>query len=183
MGFRFRRSWGVLPGVRLNLGLKSGSVSFGVRGLHYTVGTKGQRVTAGLPDTGLYWTQKINSQPGAMQSARAGQAPGYLAPGRPGSPQVGGPNQAAQLPAPHIRQGPQVTQPTQLGTQPPIAAQFTQRSQPPTQPIIAGGSAGHAAPARHSGVFVPIWLVWGVLAVIAITGLCFAAATVGQHLR
>jgi len=40
MGLRFRRSWGVVPGVRLNLGLKSGSVSFGVRGLHYTVGDR-----------------------------------------------------------------------------------------------------------------------------------------------
>ena len=56
MGLGFRRSWGVLPGVRLNLGLKSGSVSFGMRGLHYTVGTRGQRVTVGLPGTGLFWT-------------------------------------------------------------------------------------------------------------------------------
>lgn len=54
MGLGFRRSWGVLPGVRLNLGLKSGSVSFGMRGLHYTVGTRGQRVTVGLPGTGLF---------------------------------------------------------------------------------------------------------------------------------
>jgi hypothetical protein len=42
MGFRFRRTWGIIPGVRLNLGMKSGSVSFGVRGFHYTVGTRGQ---------------------------------------------------------------------------------------------------------------------------------------------
>ena len=37
MGLRFRRSWGVIHGNRLNLGLNSGSVSFGTRGVHYTV--------------------------------------------------------------------------------------------------------------------------------------------------
>lgn len=76
MGLRFRRSWGVLPGVRLNLGLKSGSMSFGVRGLHYTVGTKGSRVTAGLPGTGLYWTHQLNSP----KTPRSTQATGYVPP-------------------------------------------------------------------------------------------------------
>jgi uncharacterized protein DUF4236 len=43
MGLRFRRSWSVVPGIRFNLGLKSGSLSFGTRGLHYTVGTSGSQ--------------------------------------------------------------------------------------------------------------------------------------------
>lgn len=59
MGFRFRRTWGIIPGVRLNLGMKSGSVSFGMRGFHYTIGTEGSRVTVGVPGTGLFWTKKI----------------------------------------------------------------------------------------------------------------------------
>ena len=80
MGLRFRRSWGVFPGVRLNLGLKSGSVSFGVRGLHYTVGTRGSQVTAGLPGTGLFWTQKIKSPFGNAQAGSASQPPSYLQP-------------------------------------------------------------------------------------------------------
>jgi Protein of unknown function (DUF4236) len=46
--------------------MKSGSVSFGTRGFHYTVGTQGQRVTVGIPGTGLFWTKKIDSSsPGA----------------------------------------------------------------------------------------------------------------------
>ena len=57
MGFRFRRSIGILPGVRLNLSRSGPSVSIGARGFHYTVGSKGSRVTAGLPGTGLSWTQ------------------------------------------------------------------------------------------------------------------------------
>src|SRR5262249_8125880 len=70
MGLRFRRSWSVIPGIRLNLGLKSGSVSFGMRGLHYTVGTKGSRVTVGLPGTGLFWTKKISSGFRPLQQPR-----------------------------------------------------------------------------------------------------------------
>ena len=57
MGLRFRRSIRLLPGVRWNFGLKSTSISIGGRGLHYTVGTKGARIGAGLPGTGLSWSQ------------------------------------------------------------------------------------------------------------------------------
>ena len=57
MGLRFRRSFRVLPAVRLNIGLKSTSISVGRRGLLYTIGTKGRRVTAGIPGTGLSWTE------------------------------------------------------------------------------------------------------------------------------
>lgn len=66
MGFRFRRSIGLVPGVRLNLSGGGASVSLGVRGLRYTVGSKGTRVTAGIPGTGLSWTQyRPHSQPRA----------------------------------------------------------------------------------------------------------------------
>lgn len=57
MGFRFRRSVKILPGVRLNLSGSGASVSLGPRGFHYTVGSKGTRVTAGIPGTGLSWSQ------------------------------------------------------------------------------------------------------------------------------
>jgi hypothetical protein len=61
VGFRFRRSFRLLPGIRLNVGGKSASLSFGGRGFHYTVGTAGRRVTVGLPGTGLSWSQKLPS--------------------------------------------------------------------------------------------------------------------------
>jgi hypothetical protein len=57
VGFRFRRSVRVLPGIRLNLSKSGASVSLGGRGLHYTVGPNGTRTTVGLPGTGLSWTQ------------------------------------------------------------------------------------------------------------------------------
>jgi hypothetical protein len=176
MGLRFRRSWGVLPGVRLNLGLKSGSVSFGVRGLHYTIGTRGQRVTAGLPGTGLYWTQKINSPFGSARVAGASQAPGYMQPVGAGTPNV---NQAVQLPGAQITQAPRLTRPNQS---PLLAPWFTRPSQSP-MPSPSVGHATQSAPAPPRHVYVPTWLVWAVLGVIVVAGLCFCAAALGQLLH
>jgi uncharacterized membrane protein len=59
MGLRFRRSTGLLPGVRLNVGLRSLSASFGIRGAKYTTGTRGRRITVGLPGTGLSYTRAL----------------------------------------------------------------------------------------------------------------------------
>jgi hypothetical protein len=58
MGFRFRRSIRILPGIRLNLGKRSTSVSLGVRGAHVTI-RRGHtpRSTVGVPGTGLSYTQ------------------------------------------------------------------------------------------------------------------------------
>lgn len=56
MGFRFRKSIKILPGIRINFGKKSASISIGPQGAKMTVGTKGTRLTAGLPGTGLSYT-------------------------------------------------------------------------------------------------------------------------------
>lgn len=56
MGFRFRRSIRIMPGVRLNLGRRGTSVSVGVRGAHVTVGPSGVRQTVGVPGTGMSYT-------------------------------------------------------------------------------------------------------------------------------
>ena len=56
MGFRFRRSIGIIPGVRLNFGRRGTSVSLGVRGAHMTVGPTGVRKTVGIPGTGMSYT-------------------------------------------------------------------------------------------------------------------------------
>ena len=65
MGFRFRRSFSLIPGVRLNLGKKSASISFGVRGFHYTVGPRGRQITAGVPGSGLSYTHRFTAAPTA----------------------------------------------------------------------------------------------------------------------
>src|ERR1700693_1774677 len=56
MGFRFRRSVKILPGVRLNFGKRGVSTSVGVRGAHVTFGKSGTRTTVGVPGTGLSYT-------------------------------------------------------------------------------------------------------------------------------
>ena len=58
MGWRFRKSFKVAPGIRLNLNRKSSSVTFGGKGFHYTVNSKGKRTkTVGIPGSGLYYTE------------------------------------------------------------------------------------------------------------------------------
>ena len=56
MGFRFRRSIKILPGVRLNFGKRGISTSIGIRGAHVTIGKTGTRTTVGLPGSGLSYT-------------------------------------------------------------------------------------------------------------------------------
>lgn len=58
MGFRFRKSFKVAPGVKLNFNKKSTGVTFGNKGLHYTINSSGKRTaSAGIPGTGLYYTE------------------------------------------------------------------------------------------------------------------------------
>lgn len=57
MGLRFYRRVHLLPGVRLNVGTRGASVSFGARGAWYTVGPHGRRTaTLGFPGTGIRYT-------------------------------------------------------------------------------------------------------------------------------
>ena len=58
MGFRFRRSFKIAPGLRLNLSKSGVSTSVGRRGLWFTIGTRGTRTTVGIPGTGLSYTEQ-----------------------------------------------------------------------------------------------------------------------------
>lgn len=52
MGFRFKRSMKIAPGVRLNFGKKSSSISLGTRGARYTINSNGKRTkSVGIPGT------------------------------------------------------------------------------------------------------------------------------------
>ena len=57
MGFRFKKSKQIAPGVRVNLNKKSASVTFGSKGVHHTISYSGKKTTsAGIPGSGLYYT-------------------------------------------------------------------------------------------------------------------------------
>lgn len=56
MSLRFRQTFTLFPGVRLNIGKRGISASIGVPGATVNVGKKGVRATVGLPGTGLSYT-------------------------------------------------------------------------------------------------------------------------------
>lgn len=57
MGFRFKKSKQIAPGVRVNFNKKSTSVTFGSKGAHHTVSSSGKKTTSvGVPGSGLYYT-------------------------------------------------------------------------------------------------------------------------------
>lgn len=57
MGLRFRQSFQLFPGVRLNLSGSGVSASFGVPGATLNIGTDGIRSTVGIPGTGVSFSQ------------------------------------------------------------------------------------------------------------------------------
>jgi hypothetical protein len=48
MALRFRKTFSLLSGLKLNIGKKSASVRVGVKGFGFTTGTAGQTVSASL---------------------------------------------------------------------------------------------------------------------------------------
>ena len=59
----------IAPGLRLNLGSTSASVRVGGKGMGYTVGTSGQRMSAGIRGSGLHYSKQISSEPPATAFA------------------------------------------------------------------------------------------------------------------
>lgn len=68
MALRFRKTFNIAPGLKLNIGKKSASIRVGARNAGITVGTAGKRASASLPGTGLGATHKFGggeSRPGS----------------------------------------------------------------------------------------------------------------------
>ena len=61
MRLNFFRRVRILPGLWLNLSKGGMSTTVGVRGLKATFGRNGDRVTAGLPGTGLSVTETLGA--------------------------------------------------------------------------------------------------------------------------
>jgi len=59
MGFRFRKSIKIMPGVKINISKSGLSTSIGRRGATVNVGKKGVRGTVGLPGTGLSYSEML----------------------------------------------------------------------------------------------------------------------------
>ena len=62
MGWRFRKSFKVLPGVKINFNKNSTGITFGTKGAHYTINSKGKHTASiGIPGSGLYYTETVNT--------------------------------------------------------------------------------------------------------------------------
>jgi hypothetical protein len=61
MGFRFRKSIKIAPGVRLNLSKSGISASAGVRGATVNVGKRGVTASASIPGTGVGYSTNLTA--------------------------------------------------------------------------------------------------------------------------
>jgi len=72
MAFRFRRSFKVAPGIRLNVGKRGFSTSIGTRGARVTVGgSRGVTTTVGIPGSGLSYTSRMSGSARRVNSSSA----------------------------------------------------------------------------------------------------------------
>jgi hypothetical protein len=62
MALRFRQSFTLFPGVRLNVGKRGMSASFGVPGATVNISARGVRGTVGIPGSGLSYSAMLTSQ-------------------------------------------------------------------------------------------------------------------------
>ena len=79
MGFRFRRSLKIAPGLRLNFGKRGVSMSAGPRGATVNIGRRGTHVTTSVPGTGLSYSQKLPASSEAVAPAMSNQIPAATA--------------------------------------------------------------------------------------------------------
>jgi hypothetical protein len=95
MGFRFRRSIRLAPGLRVNLSKSGPSLNVGRRNSTVNFGPRGTRLTVGLPGTGISYSTKLSR---ARPSYRNSETPTSAAPidcwpvrsGRPRLALIGG---------------------------------------------------------------------------------------------
>ena len=73
MSFRFWRRIRIAPGVTLNMSKSTASLSFGPCGAKYTVSPRCNRVRAGLPGTGLFYTVHEPRRPSSANAPGVAQ--------------------------------------------------------------------------------------------------------------
>lgn len=60
MGWRYRKSFRLFPGVRINVSRRGVSTTIGVRGASVNLGPRGVYLNTGIPGTGIYNRQRID---------------------------------------------------------------------------------------------------------------------------
>jgi hypothetical protein len=79
MGFRFRKSFRIVPGVKINLSKTGPSLSLGEPGATVNIGPKRVRTTVGLPGSGVSYSESesyddaISTDGGGARSSGLGK--------------------------------------------------------------------------------------------------------------
>lgn len=74
MALRFRKSFKLAPGLRVNLSKRGASLSVGGRGFTSNVSSRGVRTTYSIPGTGISWTESHRSSAQGKRRAAAAAA-------------------------------------------------------------------------------------------------------------
>lgn len=82
MGFRFRKTIKIMPGVRVNVSKSGASLSVGPRGASVTMGKNGIYGNAGLPGTGLSYRGRLDRPSRPAPARRSPANPGPRLPDR-----------------------------------------------------------------------------------------------------
>ncbi len=85
MALRFRRTFRVFPGVRINLSKGGISTSFGIPGASINVGKHGVRGTVGVPGTGLSYSTNLTPKGKPSSQHSSSSAHQNWSPGQPPS--------------------------------------------------------------------------------------------------
>lgn len=80
MGFKFRRSVKVAPGVKVNFSNKGAGVSVGGKGARVSVGPSGTRFSSSIPGTGLSYEKRLSNKNKSMGTQQYSQAQPTLQP-------------------------------------------------------------------------------------------------------
>jgi Protein of unknown function (DUF4236) len=80
MGWRFRKSFRLLPGVRLNLSKSGVSATIGVAPFHLNVGPRGVYSDISIPGTGIYNRQRLDAPSVGRRSPHSSVPPDSLPP-------------------------------------------------------------------------------------------------------
>jgi hypothetical protein len=71
MGFRFRKSFRLGLGVRLNVSKRGAGVSLGGKGFTHSIGPSGRRTTISAPGTGVSYSVDHKRSQGSSEIANA----------------------------------------------------------------------------------------------------------------
>jgi hypothetical protein len=77
MGFRFRKSINLLPGIKLNISKSGLSTTIGKPGARINISGRGTRGTIGIPGTGVSYSENLSSTSSShsTQQAMESQSP------------------------------------------------------------------------------------------------------------